>query len=167
MIDSIIEKAKNGDRDSQEIIYMEFKDKIYTLSLYYTKNPSNAFDATQDIFIKVFSVMNKFNGGNFRAWIYRVSVNHLLNYVNRKKIFVDLKQKHLKTVDKSIEEKIAIERALKKMPKKLSLLLILREKEGFDYRELSNIFGVPIGTIKSRLYKARKAFRELYGGRDE
>jgi RNA polymerase sigma-70 factor (ECF subfamily) len=165
MIDSIIEKAKNGDRDSQEIIYMEFKDKIYTLSLYYTRNPSNAFDVTQDIFLKVFRVLNKFDGGNFRAWIYRVSVNHILNYVSRKKIFVDLKQNHIKTEDRSIEEKIAIERTLKKMPKELSILLILREKEGFDYRELSNVFGVPIGTIKSRLYKARKVFRKYYGGK--
>lgn len=167
MNDSIIEKAKYGDRNSQEIIYREFKDRIYTLALYYTKNPAISSDVTQDIFIKVFRVMNKFNGGNFKAWMYKISVNHLLNYVSRKRTFVDLKQNHLKTEDRSIEEKIAIERTLKRMPEKLSFLLILREKEGLDYKELSNIFGVPVGTIKSRLYKARKAFRELYGGRDE
>ncbi len=167
MIDSIIEKAKNGDRDSQEIIYIEFKDKIYTLSLYYTKNPSNAFDVTQDIFLKVFRVLNKFNGGNFRAWIYKISVNYLLNYVSRKRTFVDLKQKYLRINDKNIEEKITIERTLKKMSEKLSFLLILREKERLDYKELSKVFGVPVGTIKSRLYKARKVFRELYGGKDE
>jgi RNA polymerase sigma-70 factor (ECF subfamily) len=163
----IIEKAKTGDRDSQEKIYSEFKDRIYTLALYYTKNPANSSDVTQDIFIKVFRVLNKFNGGNFRAWIYRVSINHLLNYVSRKQTFVDLKQKHLKTNNENIEEKIAIERILKKMPEKLSFLLILREKEGLDYKELSKVFGVSIGTIKSRLYKARKVFRNLYGGTDE
>jgi len=163
----IIEKAKTGDRDSQEIIYRKFKDRIYTLALYYTRNPADSSDVTQDIFIKVFRVLNKFNGGNFKAWIYRVSVNHLLNYVSRKQTFLDLKEKHLKTNDGSIEEKITIERTLKKMPEKLSFLLILREKEGLDYRELSNVFGVPTGTIKSRLYKARRVFRKLYGGNDE
>jgi len=165
--DLIIEKAKSGDRDSQEIIYREFKDRIYTLALYYTKNPANSSDVTQDIFIKIFRVLNKFKRGSFKAWIYRVSVNHLLNYVSRKRTFVDLKQKHLKKTDGNIEEKIAIERTLKKMPEKLSFLLILREKEELDYIELSNVFGVPTGTIKSRLYKARRVFRELYGGKDE
>jgi len=163
----IIEKAKSGDRDSQEIIYKEFKDRIYTLALYYTKNPSNSSDVTQDIFIKVFRVLTKFNGGSFKAWIYRVSINHILNYVSRKQTFADLKQNYLKTNDKNIEEKIMIEKTLKKMPEKLSFLLILREKEGLGYRELSNVFGVPIGTIKSRLYKARRVFRKLYGGNDE
>lgn len=167
MDDYIIEQAKAGDRDSREIIYREFKDRIYTLALYYTKNLSNASDVTQDIFIKVFRVLNKFKGGNFKAWIYKVSVNHLLNYVTRQKIFVDLKQSYLATKDTDIEEKIAIERTLKKMPEKLSFLLILREKEGLDYQELSNVFGVPVGTIKSRLYKARKLFRKYYGGKDE
>lgn len=167
MNDLLIEKAKAGDRNSQEIIYMEFKDRIYTLSLYYTRNPSNASDVTQDIFLKVFRVINKFNGGNFKAWIYRVSVNHLLNYVSRKRIFVELKQNHLKTKNGNIEEKIAIERSLEKMPEKLSFLLILKEKEGLNYKELSRIFGVPVGTIKSRLFKARRLFRKYYGGKDE
>jgi len=165
--DLIIEKAKSGDRDSQEIIYREFKDRIYTLALYYTKNPANSSDVTQDIFIKIFRVLNKFKRGSFKAWIYRVSVNHLLNYVSRKRTFADLQQKNLIINDRNIEEKIAIERTLKKMPEKLSFLLILREKEGLDYRELSNVFGVPAGTIKSRLYKARRVFRKLYGGNDE
>jgi RNA polymerase sigma-70 factor, ECF subfamily len=163
----IINKAKSGDRDSQEIIYNKFKDRIYALALYYTKNPANSLDTTQDIFIKVFRVINKFNGGSFKAWIYRISVNHLLNYVSRKRIFVDLNQKHLKINNENIEEKIEIERILNKMPEKLSFLLILREKEGLDYKELSRVFGVPIGTIKSRLYKARKVFKEFYGGTDE
>jgi len=167
MKDDIIEKAKSGDRDSQEIIYREFKDRIYTLALYYTKNPANSSDVTQDIFIKVFRVLTKFNGGNFKAWIYRVSINHLLNYVTRQKTFADINQNYLSTNDRNIEEKIEIERTLKKMPEKLSFLLILREKEGLDYRELSSVFGVPIGTIKSRLYKARKLFRKYYGGKDE
>jgi RNA polymerase sigma-70 factor (ECF subfamily) len=165
MIDSIIEKAKNGDRSSQELIYMEFKDRIYTLSLYYTKNPSNASDVTQDIFLKVFRVLNKFKGGNFKAWIYRVSVNHLLNYVTRKISFVDLDQESMGAKNIDIEEKIAIETALNKMPEKFSFLLILKEKEGLDYKELSSIFEVPIGTIKSRLYKARKLFKKYYGGK--
>jgi len=167
MNDSIIEKAKYGNRDSQEIIYREFKDRIYTLALYYTKNPVISSDVTQDIFIKVFRVLNKFKGGNFKAWIYKVSVNHLLNYVTRQKTFADLKQSYLATKDTDIEEKIAIERTLKKIPEKFSFLLILKEKEGLNYQELSNVFGVPVGTIKSRLYKARKLFRKYYGGKDE
>ncbi len=167
MNDLVIKKAKSGDRNSQEIIYREFKDRIYTLALYYTKNPANSSDVTQDIFIKIFRVINKFNGGNFKAWIYRVSINYLLNYVSRRDTFVDLNQNCMATRNKDIEEKIAIEKTLKKMPEKLSFLLILREKEGFNYKELSNVFGVPIGTIKSRLYKASKIFRKYYGGKDE
>jgi RNA polymerase sigma-70 factor (ECF subfamily) len=167
MNDLIIKRAKTGDRGSQEKIYGEFKDRIYTLALYYTKNPSDASDVTQDIFIKVFGVINKFNGGNFKAWLYRVSINYLLNYVMRKNSFIDLDQNCLVTEDIDIEEKIAIERALKKMPEKFSFLLILKEKEGLNYKELSTVFGAPIGTIKSRLYKARELFRKYYGGKDE
>jgi len=167
MNDLVIKKAKSGDRNSQEIIYREFKDRIYTLALYYTKNPANSSDVTQDIFIKIFRVINKFNGGNFKAWIYRVSINYLLNYVSRRDTFVDLNQNCMATRNKDIEEKIAIEKTLKKMPEKFSFLLILKEKEGLNYQELSNVFGVPVGTIKSRLYKARKLFRKYYGGKDE
>lgn len=167
MDNEIIEMAKIGDKEAQKQIYLGYKDKIYTLCFFRVGDTNDAEDLTQDIFLKVFKSIKRFKKGNFDGWIYRITMNHIINAAVRKQHFVELKENSATGKQGSIDEAIDIEAALKKMPGKFSLLLVLREKEGFNYKELSRIFGVPIGTIKSRLAKARELFKNFYGGKDE
>jgi len=165
MDNEIIVMAKNGDKEAQKKIYLHYKDKIYTFCLFRVKNQSDAQDLVQDIFLKVFKGMKRFKKGNFDGWVYRIAINHILNTVVRKHNFVQLEENLAVGRPDKIDEAIDIERTLKQMPEKFSLLLVLREKEGLSYKELSKIFGVPIGTVKSRLAKARELFKDFYGGK--
>ena len=79
---------------------------------------------------------------------------------------MELRENTAVVKQKNIIDTLDVERALNKLPEKFSLLLILREKEGLDYKELSSVFRVPIGTIKSRLVKARELFKKFYGGKN-
>lgn len=166
MNNNTIEMAKRGDKKAQEQIYIEYKDKIYTFCFFRLNNRDDAEDLTQDIFMKIFKSMATFKGGSFKAWIYRITINHILNTMMRRKDFTELRENTAALKQKDVIETLDIERALNKMPEKFSLLLILREKEGLNYKELSSVFAVPIGTIKSRLVKARELFKKFYGGKN-
>jgi RNA polymerase sigma-70 factor (ECF subfamily) len=167
MDNETIEKAKRGNKEAQKQIYIEYKDKIYTFCFFRLNNHDDAEDLTQDIFLKVFKGIRTFKSGNFNAWIYRIAINHILNTMIRRNNFMELRENITVVKQKDIVDTVDIERALNKLPENLSLLLILREKEGLDYKELSSVFRVPIGTIKSRLVKARELFKKFYGGRNE
>lgn len=166
MDNEIIERAKMGDREAQKQIYIAYKDKIYTFCIFHNCNFDDAEDLTQDIFLKIFRGIRRFKKGNFNGWIYKIAINHIFNSVSRRKSFLKQIEENFALEDRNIEESINIEKALSKMPERLSLLLILKEKEGLNYRELSKVFGVPIGTIASRLAKARTLFRKYYGGKN-
>jgi len=166
MNNETIEMAKRGNKEAQKQIYIEYKDKIYTFCFFRLKNRDDAEDLTQDIFLKVFKGVVTFKSGNFKAWIYRIAINHILNTMVRRKNFMELRENTAVVKQKNIIDTLDVERALNKLPEKFSLLLILREKEGLDYKELSSVFRVPIGTIKSRLVKARELFKKFYGGKN-
>jgi len=166
MDNEIIERAKMGDREAQKQIYIAYKDKIYTFCIFHNCNFDDAEDLTQDIFLKIFRGIKRFKRGNFNGWIYKIAINHIFNSIKRRKNFLKLREENFAVKDRNVEESIEIEKVLRKMPERLSLLLILKEKEGLNYKELSKVFGVPIGTISSRLAKARILFRKYYGGKN-
>jgi RNA polymerase sigma factor (sigma-70 family) len=176
---SLIEKAKSGDEASFEILILNCKTKAYNTALRYMRNEEDAMDALQESLIKVFRHLNQFKADcKFDTWVYRIVVN-TCNDILRK----NRQHKNTDSLYRMREEgEVIIEIAdtaptpseildskettgsvlncLNRMAIQQREVIILRDIQGFSYEEISEILGCSIGTVKSRINRARLRLRE-------
>ncbi|MCL2436959.1 MAG: RNA polymerase sigma factor [Clostridiales bacterium] len=177
----LIQKAKQGDQDSFEALILSCKEKAYNIALRYMQNEEDALDAVQESFIKIFRHLPKFNEqSRFDTWVYRIVVNACNDMLRKSK-----KMKVIDTVYKNEEdEDIAFEIAdkapgpdgllekkeeseyivqcLDKLSTEYKEVLILRDLNGFSYDEIASILDCSIGTVKSKISRARQKFKDIY-----
>jgi len=172
----LIRDAKKGDVDAFNHLVLTYQEQVFNLAFRILNNEMAAEDATQNTFINAFQHIKSFRGGSFRAWILRVAANNSYDELRRKKrkptrpltvtdfesgeeiedpIWLeddrDLPEEHI--IKKELEQ--AIQRCIDQLPKTFRAVVILVDIQGFGYREASRIAGSPIGTIRSRLARAR------------
>ncbi len=175
-----IKKAKSGDIDSFERLIQNSRSKAYAIALRYMGNEEDALDALQECFIKIFRSLNSFKEeSSFDTWIYRILVNTCTDALrkNRKYQTTDSifrKDEHNEEsvmeisddtnspeliLDKK-EQMTMIQSCLSKLPKEQREAIELRDMEGFSYEEISDILNCSLGTVKSRISRARIALRQ-------
>jgi len=174
---SLINKFKNGDTSVFEEILLTYQDKIYNLCRYMLGGTHDAEDATQDVFFKAYQNLNKFKpDSSLYTWLYRIAVNTCIDY-RRKPFFESLfkksKEGDVFVVDQpsdspsperlygSKEISNAIQLALGRLSEKLRTVIVLKEIEGLSYEEISEVLDVSIGTVKSRISRAREELKKL------
>ena len=177
----LIKKAKKGDEKSFEALILSCKGRAYNIALRYMQNEEDALDAMQESFLKVFRHLNKFNEqSRFDTWVYRIVVNTCNDMLRKNK-----KHNYIDTIYKNEnDEEVAIEIAdsapgpdelllrkeesgnilncLNRLGKEHREVLILRDIKGFTYDEIADILECSIGTVKSRVSRAREKLKELY-----
>lgn len=124
-------------------------------------------DISQDVFISAFHKLGDFRfESKFTTWLYRVTVNKCRDYLRKKKvrqIFTPLKeeihQQSGRMHTESIDIPSFVQKAIDKLPEKLRIPLILRDIEGFSYKEIADQLEVEVGTIKSRIFRARESLK--------
>jgi RNA polymerase sigma factor (sigma-70 family) len=167
---NLIEKCKKGDIEAYEKLVKKYMKKTYSLALYFTKNPSDAWDVSQQGFVNAWKGMKRFDAGSpFFPWLYAIIKNEALTKFKREKK-EEKKQEELPL--KSIvspeehlenEEKIRkLKKALSKLDEEKRQIIYLRHYADMSYKEISKALGLPEGTIMSRLYYARKALLKEY-----
>jgi len=159
------------DKDFVEI-YREYKDMVYNYMYWKTGNPEEALDLTQEVFLKIYKNLGKFRGeSSLKTWIMKIATNHANSFFSRSKF------RKLLGFNKSIEYledtknnnnglKLEIENALLKLSKKDREIIVLYYMEGFSYKEISALLRIPIGTVKSRLNRAKENLRKILGDRN-
>lgn len=156
-----------------EDLALPLMDSLFSTALRMCGYRDRAQDLVQDTMVKGFKNFHRFEeGSNFRAWMFTILTNTFINdYRRRKKepVSIDMEEvppvaPDMFTVDKvdTIREKLGDEaaNALDRLPSEYRLIFLLSTFEGFSYEEISGITGVPIGTVMSRLFRARKVMRE-------
>lgn len=182
-----IRRFASGDATAFEEIVRAYQGRIVTLCRYLLGNAADAEDAAQDVFIKVFKRLNNFRPeAALYTWLYRIAVNTCIDR-RRKPFFLsffhaddpgdgaDIGFNALQTDDPSPEQLVEsqqisqeIQRALKKLPPKLRAAIVLKEIEGLKYEEISEVLEISLGTVKSRISRAREELkRALIGGREQ
>lgn len=142
----------------------------YRLALWLMRNEHDAEDIVQEASLRAFRYLDTFTGGNERAWFLRIVRNTCYGWRGRHaRTAHDLfdEEQHSTTLPVSDPETLllqtdtasAIERAIRDLPDRSRELFVLRELEGLSYRELSDVMGIPLGTVMSGLSRARQAFR--------
>ncbi|TEU04424.1 MAG: sigma-70 family RNA polymerase sigma factor [Dehalococcoidia bacterium] len=168
--DELIKRAKEGDLDCFNQLVERYQREVYNLSLRMLGNASAAEDASQDTFLSAFRGIGKFRGGSFRAWLYRIAANacrdQLRSLRRRPATSIDSLPLELEADQPSPEDFAMrrelgeeIKRALAALPPDQRLAVILRDIEGLDYREIAQVTGSSLGTVKSRINRGRARLR--------
>ena len=159
---------------------LQYMNQLYSAALRYTKNPADAQDLVQDTYAKAYVSFHQFEPGtNLKAWLYRILTTTFINTYRKDQRRPQLSDQELEdwqiadasshTSDqgKSAED-VALEnlpdsdikRALAEIPEEFRMAVYLADVEGFSYKEIAEIVGVPTGTVMSRLHRGRKQLRE-------
>ncbi len=171
-IDSVlIEKAKNGNKGAFSILVNKYYPRVYATLFSFTKSKEDSEDLSQQTFIKVWQQLDSFRGDSaFFTWVYRIAINLAKNFVassgyKKQKINTSIEQAEIDISSfKDIESAVIHKQSLKEiknfintLPESLKTAFTLREVEGRSYEDISIITDTPIGTVRSRIFRARES----------
>jgi RNA polymerase sigma-70 factor, ECF subfamily len=153
--------------DIIEQIYSTYKQAVYNYLLYLTGNVHIAEDLTQETFLKVFKYFNGFKGdSSIKTWLIKISRNTYLTYIKKySAVDSSLDDYESMSVEDglvNVNESILINHCLSKLSEKDRTLIILRDINGFGYKELAAILECSEGQVKIGLFRARQRFKEVY-----
>jgi RNA polymerase sigma-70 factor, ECF subfamily len=172
-----IDRAKQGDAESFEALYLLHKRRVYSLCLRMTGNTAAAEDLTQEAFLQLYRKIGTFRGESaFSTWLHRLSVNVVLMQLRKKSLpEVSLEEtlepqqedgprKDIGTRDTVLAgsiDRLNLQRAIESLPPGYRVIFVLHDVEGYEHNEIAEMMGCSIGNSKSQLHKARMKLREL------
>ena len=172
----LVKRAQKGDKNAFDALVTKYQYKVVNLVTRFVKDGDEAQDVAQEAFIKAYRGITKFRGDSaFYTWLYRIAINSAKNYIvsqSRKTpaYAVDVEDaehmesatvmRDLDTPEGSMltqEIENTVYQAIKELPEDLKTAITLRELEGMSYEEIANVMECPIGTVRSRIFRAREA----------
>ena len=182
----LIRSAQAGDRDAFSSLAQRFERRVYTLALYYTRDPSDAEDLSQEVWLKAYRALRTFRGeASFYTWLRHIMANTFLNHRRgetlRQRDYATPLELEAETADgelngllkgrsREVEEeydrRILVERvfeALGELTPQQRLIFLLKHREGMTYEEIARTFGCSVGTIKKALFRAVTKLRQQLG----
>ncbi len=171
-------RAAKGDPDAFEEIVDKYQHMIYNLCLSKLGNRDDALDLSQDTFLRAYRALNDFRGeSKLSSWLYRICLNCLADHQRKKKPTLSIEkdgdgeggfdipdEREDSDPQKRAERNArirAVREAIASLPDESRELIILREYENYSYQEISEMLGLEIGTVKSRLNRAREKIKKF------
>lgn len=167
---NLVQAAKQGDRTALVQLIEEYQNRLYRALLPITNNSEEALDVTQETFVQVFRKLSTFQeDAHFFTWIYRIGFNIARTRQRRQRPdSIDTSQIMIPSSDQSAEQKFesnefreALKMAIGKLPEDHQQVILLREIEEYDYQQIATALNISLGTVRSRLHRARAQLREL------
>jgi len=185
---SLVRRVQRGDKGAFDALVLKYQHKLVKLVMRYVRNPAEAEDIAQEAFIKAYRALPQFRGESaFYTWLYRIAINTAKNAVvsrDRSPIDYDLdrhqsdesyemqgRMKDSETPEGLVltdEIRSTVNAAIEALPEDLRTAIVLRELEGLSYEEIAGAMDCPVGTVRSRIFRAREAIdrrlREVFEG---
>jgi RNA polymerase sigma-70 factor, ECF subfamily len=185
---SLVRRVQRGDKGAFDALVLKYQHKLVKLVMRYVRNPAEAEDIAQEAFIKAYRALPQFRGDSaFYTWLYRIAINTAKNAVvsrDRSPIGYDLdrhssdesydmqgRMKDSETPEALVltdEIRTTVNAAIDALPEDLRTAIVLRELEGLSYEEIAATMDCPVGTVRSRIFRAREAIdrrlREVFEG---
>ncbi len=178
----LVRRVQKGDKGAFDLLVLKYQHKIVNLVLRYVRDPDQAMDIAQEAFLKAYRALPRFRGDSaFYTWLYRIAVNTAKNYLAAQRrrpmdVELDLQDSEqydlhakLKETDTpegmtlSDELNQTVQRAIEALPEDLRTAIVLREIEGMSYEEIAQTMDCPVGTVRSRIFRARDAIGKKIG----
>ncbi len=178
--EELIKRVKAGERQAFDILVGKYQSKIITLVSRYVKDPHQALDVSQEAFVKAYKGLATFRGDSaFYTWLYRIAINTAKNHlvaegrrqpdsaidVQDAEQYADYHElKDTATPESMLlseEIKLTVSSAIKHLPEDLKIAITLRELEGLTYEAIAEAMDCPIGTVRSRIFRAREAIGKV------
>ena len=173
----LVERAQRGDKRAFELLVLKYQRKLGRLLSRFVRDPAEVEDVTQEAFIKAYRALPSFRGDSaFYTWLYRIGINTAKNYLvalgrraptttgfdnEEAEGFEDAEQlRDSSTPESELEGKeiaATVNRAMDALPADLRTAITLREIEGLSYEEIASVMNCPVGTVRSRIFRARDA----------
>jgi len=176
----LVERAQRGDKKAFELLVVKYQRKLARLLSRFIRDAAEVEDVTQEAFIKAYRALPSFRGDSaFYTWLYRIGINTAKNYLvslGRRAPTVtgvdseeaegieegdqlrDLNTPENQMMSRQLAE--TVNQALQELPEELRTAITLREIDGMSYEEIAQIMNCPIGTVRSRIFRAREAIAE-------
>ncbi|MBV1881434.1 MAG: RNA polymerase sigma factor RpoE [Pseudomonadales bacterium] len=172
----LVERVQKGDKKAFDLLVLKYQHRVISLVGRYVNNHEDALDVTQEAFIKAYRALPKFRGDSaFYTWIYRIAINtaknHLVSrgrrppgtgidvedaqYFDTATNLRDVASPERQILRDEIEE--TVHQALRELPNELRTAVTLREFEGLSYEDIAEVMECPVGTVRSRIFRAREA----------
>ena len=169
---ALVEAAAGGDRDAFDELVRRHQSAILGLCRALIGGRDDAEDLAQEVFVRAWKSLRTFRGdSSFRTWLHRVAINVArTHHVNRGRLMRLFRpalphesdpQDRVEAIDARLARRDVVERALATLPRDLREVITLRDLQGLDYKEIARALDVPIGTIESRIFRARQRLRPL------
>lgn len=178
----LVQKACRGDLEAFEQLVLLYQDRVYSHCVNLTGNYDDGQDLAQEVFVRAFRGISSFRGqADFGTWLHRIAINCWINWINMKKnknwntLSIDetltfenseLKREIAATEESPLESverqefQAAVRQAVDHLAPEFSSVLILREMEGYSYQEIADIMECSLGTVKSRISRARRDLKQ-------
>ncbi len=178
---AIVEQVKQGNAEAFGLLVRKYQDRIYSTILHYTNSVDEAADLAQETFVKAYSGLARFNGKSaFYTWLYRIAVNTAIDHLRKKpSVRVDSldddryreagfepsagRSSDPVHVLANSEERRLLGEAISSLSEKLRSAIILHDIEGLSQEEIAAVLKCPVGTVKSRVSRARCEIRAMLG----
>ena len=174
--EELVSRVQQGDKSAYDILVIRYQHKIIQLVNRYVKDHSEAQDVAQETFIKAYKALGSFRGDSaFYTWLYRIAINTAKNYLvsrirRNSDSQIDVQDAEaienapqlqgLETPERHLlgEEILqTIQSAIEHLPEEMRVAIMLREFEGMSYEEIAEAMDCPVGTVRSRIFRAREA----------
>jgi RNA polymerase sigma-70 factor (ECF subfamily) len=172
----LVERVQRGDKSAFDVLVLKYQQKVANLISRYVRDPAEVFDVTQEAFIKAYRALPNFRGDSaFYTWLYRIAINTAKNYLaaqarrppgddidteTAEQMDAGIRLKEYATPERLLlKDEIArtIKAAIDDLPEDLRTAITLRELDGLSYDEIAKAMDCPIGTVRSRIFRAREA----------
>lgn len=172
----LVRRAQRGERGAFDLLVLRYQHKVIKLVARLLRDPTEAEDVAQDAFVKAYRALGSFRGDSaFYTWLYRIAVNTARNVMasrqrrpldyeadlnESEQSAVESRMRHTDTPEAAVlSEEIhqTVNRAVEQLPEDLRTAIILREVEGLSYEEIAEAMDCPVGTVRSRIFRAREA----------
>jgi len=185
---SLVQRVQRGERGAYDLLVLKYQHKVVKLVMRYLRNPADAEDVAQEAFVKAYRALPQFRGDSaFYTWLYRIAINTAKNALAARERNPVSYELDLHTNDDSsdmvarlkdpetpeglaLTEEIrdTVNHAIEQLPEDLRTAIVLRELEGMSYEEIAASMDCPVGTVRSRIFRAREAIdrrlRDVFDG---
>lgn len=173
--DNLLERCRAGDDEACEALVRLYQDRVFALIYRITGEADRVEDIAQEVFLRAFRSLGKFRGGaTFYTWLYRITVNTTYNALRTQRRRQETSLDALESLEPRVDEEAdpaeetsqrqlaeRVKEAIGKLDEQYRAIVHLREIEGMSYREIAEVVSLPVGTVKSRLFRARQHLKEV------